>query len=237
MLNNDLTLRNPMRLLGPSGDAPLAAGAFGAVLARAGVGKTAFLVQLALDSLLHERKVLHISLNDPVHKVALWYREVLAAATACKASRPATSLWESLQPRLFIMTFRVEGFSVPKLEERVTDLTAQEIFAPRLILVDGLPFDTEAVEGMLREFKGLAGRLETPVWFTVRTHRHEAPAPGGLPPQVAPVADLFEVLLRLNPEGTSIQVQALKGGPQGKSALPMILDPATMLVRDPEASS
>ena len=44
-------------------------GGFGAVLARAGVGKTALLVQLALNTMLRDKNVLHISLNDPVNKV------------------------------------------------------------------------------------------------------------------------------------------------------------------------
>ena len=235
MLKNDLTLRNPMRLLGPSGSALLPPGRLGAVLARAGVGKTAFLVQLALDNLLQARKVLHISLNDPVQKVALWYREVLATAGPDKAHRAAAPVWETLQPHLFIMTFRVEGFSVPKLDERVTDLTAQGIFAPQMVLVDGLPFEGAAAAPMLSDFKALAERLEVPAWFAVRTHRHEAPAANGLPPQVEPVADLFEVLLQLKPEGANIRVEALKGGPQGAGQLPIELDPTTMLVRDQKA--
>jgi ATP/maltotriose-dependent transcriptional regulator MalT len=42
------------------------------VLAPAGVGKTAFLVQLALNAMLQEKNVLHISLDEPVTKVSLW---------------------------------------------------------------------------------------------------------------------------------------------------------------------
>ena len=53
------------------------AGRFGAVLARAGVGKTALIVQIALNSLLCSKNVLHISLTEPVGKVNLWYQEVL----------------------------------------------------------------------------------------------------------------------------------------------------------------
>ncbi|MBW2600630.1 MAG: cytoplasmic protein, partial [Deltaproteobacteria bacterium] len=43
MLKKDLILRNPLRLIGYEGDDILSDGQFGAVLARAGVGKTAFL--------------------------------------------------------------------------------------------------------------------------------------------------------------------------------------------------
>ncbi len=228
MLKNDLMLRNPMRILNQAVDAPLPPGGFGAVLARAGVGKTAFLVQLALNSLVEGFKVLHISLNDPVQKVSLWYREVLATVAAEQGVREIAPLWDSLQPRLFIMTFRVEGFSVPKLEERVTDLTAQGIFSPDVMLVDGLPFEEASSGAMLADLKQLSTRLGIQAWFTVRTHRHEAPGQDGLPPQIQPVSGLFDILLQLLPEGVNVRVQALKGAGE----LPLVLDPATMLVRD-----
>ena len=72
MLKKDLTLRNPLRLLGKENQDILSKGGFGAVLARAGVGKTAIMVQLSLETLLRGKNVLHISLSDPVNKVSLW---------------------------------------------------------------------------------------------------------------------------------------------------------------------
>ena len=78
------------------------------------------------------------------------------------------------------MTFRVEGFSVPKLEERLTDLTAQKIFKPELLIIDGLPFGDHDVE-LLKDLKHLSETGEFPVWITVRTHRHEAADETGLP--------------------------------------------------------
>ena len=70
MLKKDLILRNPLRVMGYENDDILSTGQFGAVLARAGVGKTAFLVQLSLNALLRGKNVLHISLEDPVNKVS-----------------------------------------------------------------------------------------------------------------------------------------------------------------------
>ena len=46
--------------------------------------------------------------------------------------------WEKIQPYRFIMTFKVESFSVPKLEERLTDLMEQNIFKPHTVIIDGL---------------------------------------------------------------------------------------------------
>ena len=141
MLKTDLILRNPIQYLGGQSEDVLASGQFGGVLARAGVGKTALMVQIALNSMLHERNVLHVSLNQPVNKTNLWYREVFGhVARQFNVPQPE-SLWESLLPHRFIMTFRTEGFSVPKLEERLTDLVEQKIFVPRMLIVDGLSFD------------------------------------------------------------------------------------------------
>lgn len=231
MLQSDLILRNPLQSLGNRGEDLLAPGRFGAVLARAGVGKTAFMVQLALYSLLQDRNVLHISLNDPVKKVRLWYDEVFRAVAESYERSRIQSVWDAALPHRFIMTFQVEGFSVPKLEERLTDLTEQGIFSPHMMLIDGLPFQESARESLLR-LQELAGRYEVPVWFTVTTHRHEEPGEDGLPVQLAQVRDLFETAVVLLPDGKDIHVRPLLGGPTAGSKATLVLDPATMLIRE-----
>ena len=81
MMKKDLALRNPLKLLGRNNDDLLPEGGFGVVLARAGVGKTALLVQLALNAMLRDIDVLHISLSEPVKKVTLWYKEMFRHLT------------------------------------------------------------------------------------------------------------------------------------------------------------
>jgi hypothetical protein len=129
------------------------------------------------------------------------------------------------------MTFKVEGFSVPKLEERLTDLIEQNIFKPHAMIIDGLPFD-DAVNQDLSDLKNLANSQGMHVWFTVRTHRHEEPGPNGTPTQLIQVADLFEVAIQLIPVGKQIQIKAFKGpGSDGEQSA-LMLDPATMLIQD-----
>jgi len=229
MLRKDLILRNPLRLMGRENEEILPEGGFGAVLARAGVGKTALLVQLALNSLLKSKNVLHISLNDPVSKVCRWYEEVFRDIAREYDVSQMDELWEAILPHRFIMTFKVEGFSGPKLEERLTDLTEQGIFLPQIILIDGLPFD-ETVRETLSDLKALAKKHDVRVWFAVRTHRHEKPASDGTPVPLLGVTDLFEAAIQLQPEGKEIHVQVLKGGTLDQH--PLLLDPATMLIKD-----
>ena len=232
MLKNDLILRNPLRLMGHESEDILKQGEFGAVLARAGVGKTAFLVQLSLNSLLQGKNVLHISLQDPVNKVSLWYKEVFRLISDHYHIDQMDELWDTLLPHRFIMTFRVEGFTVPKLEERLTDLMEQDIFVPQMMLIDGLPFD-DAVAQPLMELNALAQKYAMHAWFTGRTHRHEKPAQNGVPLQLAQVADLFKIAIQLVPEGKQIHVRTVKGAGVASDHPDLVLDPATMLIQNP----
>jgi hypothetical protein len=231
MLKNDLIMRNPLRRMGSETDDVIPEGGFGAVLAHAGVGKTALLVQLALNAMLRNRHVLHISLNDPVGKVGLWYQELFHHLAKESQVQQGHQLWEAILPHRFILTFKVEGFSVPRLEERLTDLMAQDIFHPQMIIMDGLRFD-ESGRQPLCDLKAMAVRHGMRIWFTVNTHRHEQPGPDGLPVQLLHVADLFDIALELQPKGSEIHIRPLKGSPPAADGLPLLLDPSTMLIND-----
>ena len=231
MLKNELILKNPLRRTGYESDDILDKGQFGAVMARAGVGKTAFLVQLALNCMLREKKVLHISLDDPVKKISLWYKEVFSRIATQYDIPQSGQLWDAILPHRFIMTFRVEGFSVPKLEERLTDLIEQDIFKPDMMIIDGIPFEG-SMSPDLANLKTLVNKHPMYVWFTIRTHRHEDPDPNGTPLQFIPVADLFEVAIHLVPVGKQILIKALKGAGSYGDQPDLMLDPATMLIKD-----
>lgn len=230
MVKRDLIVRNPLRILAEEGGASLKAGEFGAVLARAGVGKTSFLVQLALDSILNGRNILHISLDQPVKKVTLWYDEVFQNIADSYGLSNSTELWESILPHRFIMTFPTTAFSPELLEQRISDLTEQGIFYPQLVIIDGLPFDDEVRE-VLSEIKLMAKEQGFPVWFAIRTHREEARSENGLPLSVDRVEDLFDAIIELNPTGKTIEISLIKGG-VGEGSTHLHLDPATLLIKD-----
>lgn len=230
MLKKDLILRNPLRLLGEEKEDIIRPGNFGAVLARHGVGKTAMVIQIALNSLLQQKNVLHISLDEPVGKVSLWYQEMFERLAQQYHVAQIDQVWDAIVPHRFIMTFRSEGFSAPRLEERLTDLTTQNIFLPNMIIIDGLSFEDEPRTD-LEALKKLAQDQALPIWFTITTHRHEEPTDDGLPVQFSPVQDLFDAALALNPEKDTIHIKALKRSTEKSAEPALVLDPATMLIR------
>jgi hypothetical protein len=231
MIKKEIIQRNPLLNLGYDDEYILPTGGFGAVLAYAGVGKTALLVQMALHAMMNEQPVLHVSLNDAVSKVDVWYRELFHDMAAKYDSVESNEFWEKILIYRFIMTFRVEGFSVPKLEERLTDLMQQNIFKPHTVIIDGLKFD-ESGRGLLLQLQELAKKYSMRIWFTVHTHRHEPPKENGLPLSFLHVADLFDVLVQLAAKGPEVYIKALKGQSPDAKQDALLLDPATMLIKD-----
>jgi hypothetical protein len=231
MLKKDLILRNPLRHLEYETEDILPEGGFGAILSRAGVGKTALLVQLALNNMLRNKNILHISLTEPVKKVGLWYESALRNIAAEHHIQEIHKLWEAILPHRFIMSFRVEGFTVPKLEERLTDLSEQGIFFPQMVLVDGLPFE-DATDHCLKELKEFARAHALHVWFAVRTHQDDEAGDNEIPQRLSSISDLFEVVIMLQPEGKQIHVRLLKGRTGVSAYRPLFLDPSTMLIKE-----
>ena len=69
-----LNARSPLRLLEKGLHGGLGAGNLGIVLAGHGVGKTSFLVGVAMDELLRKGRVLHVSLSHTVSHAPLTQR-------------------------------------------------------------------------------------------------------------------------------------------------------------------
>lgn len=235
MFANNILLRNPLRLLNPTSQKSiLAEGEFGAITSRAGVGKTAFLVQLALDALLHDANVLHVSVENPVSKIRLFYKEVFMGIAKEYQIANSGELWETLLPKRLIMTFQKESFSAKTLEERITNLMDQKIFVPSDIIFDDLPFDDDKYDmrTLVQDLKEFAFKYNLHAWFSVRTHRNQETLPNGLPKHLENMADLFEMVIQLVPEDKLVEVQAFRSGIPMELGSKILLDPATMLISE-----
>lgn len=230
MLKNMLILSDPLEKTGID-PGKVQKGGFAAILARAGVGKTALMVQIAINAMLKGKNVMHISKKDPVDKVAAWYKEVFLRLTQdTDPAQKADLLWDELLHHRFIMTFETETFSIPKLQKRILELTGQNIFHPSIIMIDGFSFaDTSTQEvTALHEFAQNQGLM---VWFTLRTHRNGSAGADGMPEELTPFAPLFETMVLLAPEEDRIYLKPMRGHGKPDSVSGLYLDPSTMLIR------
>ncbi|MCX7982798.1 MAG: DnaB helicase C-terminal domain-containing protein [Syntrophales bacterium] len=228
MLRDTLLKSYPLRMFEDAMGNILAPGQMGAILARHGVGKTALLVQIALNAMLKGKNVLHVSLTEPVRKVMLWYEEIFLHLVGPKNREMSKPLFESILPHRFILTFKLEDLTIPRLEERINDLIVQGVFRPNLLIIDGLGFDRN-VKVTVEEMKSLALKLGAGVWFSVPIHRHLEEGRTGIPLPVIGLEQLFSILLLLTSEEAGIRIKSLLG-PQTEELKHLILDPSSLII-------
>lgn len=230
MGNNELIVNNPLRALGLEEKAGGGIQSMmGLVMARAGLGKTAILVQFALDCMLLGNKVLHVSIGEGVDKTRTWYDDILSLLTD---GEKIGSIPEIMKNRM-IMTFKESSFSKALLEERLDDLVKQNIYKPECLIIDGYDFvnnDKESLEE-LRRFMNERGLKM--IWFSAVSHREDTRVSlDGVPAPCHEVDSLFETVLLIKPVGDAMKLDILKcDSCKLDPGTTLMLDPNTMLIR------
>ncbi|WP_420207905.1 DEAD/DEAH box helicase family protein [Candidatus Electronema sp. JC] len=223
-----LVKQNPLRVLKLAGNDRK----MGLIMARTGLGKTALLVQIALESILRGKRVLHISIGESLDKTKLWYDDMLQAVLQeCPVARPH-ELIDMVRQHRMIMTFKAGAFDRERLEERLHDLIQQNIFTPDCVVIDGFDF-TATDHAKLEDVKKLMEELKLQTWFSATSHRDDPRvSPSGVPAPCHELDDLFENVILLKPEQDHVVLQILRDkGKKVDEASHLGLDPATMLVR------
>ena len=162
MGKEDLIATNPLRVLGLNNKAEEDSQGLGLVMARAGLGKTAILVQIALDSMLRGNNVLHVAIGETIEKTRDRYDEIFSMMVDGLSDE---TVMEVPRHRM-IMTFKENVFSRAMLEERLKDLIQQDVFKPDCLIIDGYDFDGNGRQDM-EDLKQLMRNLSISViWFS-----------------------------------------------------------------------
>jgi hypothetical protein len=232
MGKEELVLNNPLRALGLEEKAKGDMQSMGLVMSRAGLGKTAILVQIALDSMMRGNKVLHISIGETIDKAKSWYNDILSLITKDKNIENIHEVISEILHNRMIMTFKETSFSQAKLEERLNDLVKQNIYKPQCLIIDGYDFsgdNRESLTGLKKFMKEQGLKM---VWFSAVCHREDERASAdGVPAPCHEVADLFETVLMINPENENISLDIIKCMSCAVDAgMSLALDPSTLLI-------
>jgi len=219
-MTNDLFRPSPMSALNASIRGGLAPGQLGAVMARAGVGKSAFLVHVALGHLIRGTEVLHVSLKDSAAHVRSYYDEILSALAQTSGTDEGSARVEVERNRV-IHSFLSGPFTTDHLRRLLTTLDEVMGFRPAVVIIDG---GLEAARLEADAWRRFAQDAGIRVWESCRLHRE-----GG--PTAEDLADLFDTAVQLEPRGGQVELRVLRAGgePQTEPAT-LRLNPATMLL-------
>ncbi len=226
MYRRFLNARSPLRLLEKGLHGGLGPGNLGVVLAGRGVGKTSFLVGVALDELLRGGHVLHVSLEATVQHVRAFYDTVFEELAASTHLEDEAVVHSEIDRRRSIRVYPPASLDAARLRAAV-ELEAETAQSPSLLVVEGLDFE-KLERAELVDVKALAGELAAEVWLS-------AACPGErvarVPERVARFDDLVGVILALEPGDGAVALRVLKDHDNPDlSELHVALDPQTLLL-------
>ncbi len=242
MYRKDVNERSPMRVFEKSMHGGLGKGNVGVIAARAGVGKTALLVQIALDDLLRDRKVLHISHEHAVDHVRAYYDEIFRdLAVTSKLDDPSSVKLDVERNRLIYSHIgpassappspRGGRSSIAKIVDTVTFARDIAHFEPEVIILDGFDFQhagDDAIQALLK----LATERAVELWLSANVDTAPTRA-GELPAPLARFAAELDVVVFLAPERDVVRLRLLKDHQNTELAdLHLRLDPHSMRVID-----
>jgi len=210
----------------------LGRGNLGVLVARAGVGKTACLVHIAMDKLLRNEKLVHASLQDSPEKVTSYYNVIFSELVKALNLTTPSDTKAQIDKNRMILAYLNQSFDLRRLKENLKNLAEKVGFAPDTIIVDGLDFSKVRAE-IFDEFKKLAQEFQVEVWFSALSKAASGDSKNqGIPAPADKFDSFFSIVIELQPTESAVELRLLK---DHESTAPLdekvLLDPKTFLAR------
>jgi hypothetical protein len=206
-----------MRVFEKSMHGGLGRGNVGVVASVPGMGKTPLLVQIALDDLLRDRKVLHISHENTVDHVRTFYTEVFHDLCVVSQLSDPSHVMLDVERNRMIFSLLSDHDSAPQSQRggRTSIGRIQEVvkfacevahFRPDVVIIDGFDL-VRGSDQALVALGGMAKELDAELWLSANT---DAPKDHQLPVPLDGVSSHLGVVVFLEPENDVVRLRLLK---------------------------
>ena len=230
MYSKELSERNPLRLFEHSIHGGVGPGNIGVVVARHGLGKTAFLVGIALDEAIRGRNVLHVTLDKTVNHVREFYDEIFMDLAHSAGLEDLATARLDMERHRMIHTYTGGTFTTDKLRHSVQFLKEVAHFEPACLIIEGFAFE-KATLADIEALRQLAAEFNVEMWMSAITHRGVAADAVGIPEPLTKLAPAIAVIVQMADDGGTVKLSLLKDHDNPDVAkLTLALDPSTMLL-------
>ena len=223
---------SPLKILEKSSRKGLGRGNLGVLVARAGVGKTACLIHIALDKLFRKEKLIHISLEDVPEKVISYYNVIFYDLVKALELKNEDDFKMIIDRNRMILAYLNQSFGIHRLRENLKNLAEKIDFRPDTLIVEGIDFSkspSETFEG----FREIAEEFHVETWFSALSHPLITEVnERGIPYPCNHVDKFFSIILQLLPTQSTLLLRLLKDHDNPVMTDTSVgLDPSTFLVR------
>jgi hypothetical protein len=237
MIRQEAILQSPLRILDRSIRGGLGKGHLGVIMAPAGVGKSACLVQIGVDVLLRGKSVLHVAVGQSVEHVSARYDVLFDELAERVDLADRRGVRESIARRRLIWSSMDGTFGAGAFEEALAAFQAHLERGPSTVLVDGYGWEEPGATATIGSVKGSAARVGAELWMTAREARGRELARA---PSIDPLPDdcaaLVDVGVFLEPHGRHARLTLVKDFERFPAIdVPLVLEGGTLrLPRDDE---
>lgn len=217
MAQEEVYAGSPIAALHDALEGGVQPGRVGVVIAGPGLGKSALLVHIALDSLLRGHQVLHVALRDTVHHARAHYDEVFRAVSATSRARDWSSVAIGAERHRMIHSYIDRPFDTAHLAANLEMLAGAAEFRPKLLVVDGL--NAASAAETIEPLAAVAEKIGAACWMSISSKEPTSPE----------VWAHAVRALRLTGDGRSVRLSLAKA-PRAAEDLSIHLDPTSMLV-------
>ena len=231
MVKEDLIQRSPVRVFEKSLRGGLKSGEIGVIASQSGIGKTSVLVQIAMDKLLQNKKVIHISFTQDTNYVMVWYEDIFDEYIKKKNIENAKEIKNELVKNRVLMNFNQDGISSEMILKSLKAMIVDGGFKADALIIDGYDFSKTDAE-QLKVMKAFAKELDLTVWYSC-TVKGDGPLydKRGIPVVIKDYLDIIDVVITLEPKQDHIAFTASKDRDVfNPEAMALKLDPKTLLI-------
>ncbi len=231
MVKEDLIQRSPVRIFEKSLRGGLQSGEIGIIASQSGIGKTSVLVQIALDKLFQNKKVIHISFIQDANYVMAWYTDIFDEFIKKKNVVNAQEIQSDLVKNRVLMNFNQDGISTEMILKSLKAMIVDGGFKADTLIIDGYDFSKTNAD-QLNAMKSFARELNLSVWYSC-TVKGDAPLydKKGIPGVIKDFLDIIDVVIVLEAKPDHIAFTAMKDRSlYSPDAMALKLDPKTLLI-------
>jgi hypothetical protein len=231
MVKDELIQRSPVRIFDRSIHGGLKAGEIGLIASPSGIGKTSVLVQIALDKLLRNQKVIHVSFTQQADYVIAWYEDIFDEFTRKKNLENPRDVKSELVKNRVLMNFNQDGVTGDQILRSLRAMIIDGGFKAESLIIDGFDF-TKMDRDRLAGIKDFAGELGLEVWYSCTVPSGEGRyTKQGIPVLIKDYVDLIESVIVLEPKSDHIEFSVSKDrDTYNPASMALKLDPKTLLI-------
>jgi hypothetical protein len=230
MIKEELIQRSPVRIFEKSIHGGLKAGEIGIVASTSGLGKTSVLVQIALDKLLQEKKVIHVSFTQHIDYVLSWYEDIFDEFIKKKNLVHPQDVKNELVKNRVLLNFSQDSVTGPQILKSLKAMIVDGGIHAETIIIDGFDFSHTNRERMEAVKTGMK-EMGISIWYSC-TVKGDSPFydKNGIPLVIKDFQDLIDVVIVLEPKPDHIELAASKDRDTvNLEHLALRLDPKTLL--------